>query len=258
MFCENCGCELAEKSVFCLNCGAKITGSQEPEASFVGEPEKETPDPAPADVHISPNLTRSPDGTIRWIYELSLWKNPTIILTVWKVLLICSGFVGLLMFSVTLGDGFGEAIKISLSVFGMTAGIITGLMLVAYPIFCAANGGKYCVLFEMDHKGIKHTQLSRQFDKAQAMGLLTAFVGGIKGNFSAAGAGLLSATHNSVYTSFNKVKKVSVKEKRNVIYIGETLEQNQVYVETADFRLVCDYILEHCNKKAKIKNRRRR
>ena len=257
MTCENCGCELTEKSVFCLNCGVEINRPKKSEAQFVHEPEKEAPDPAPADLHISPNLIRSPDGTIRWIYELSLWKNPTILLTVWKVLLVSCGFVGLLMFFVTLGDGIGESVKISLSVFGMTAGIITGLMLVVYPIFCAVNGGKYCVLFEMDHKGVRHTQLGRQFEKAQAAGLLTAFIGGVTGNLSAAGAGLLSASRQSMYTSFKSVSRISVRERRGVIHIGTLLEHNQVYAQAGDFQFICDYIFEHCGKKVRIKNSRK-
>lgn len=257
MFCKNCGCELAEKSVFCRNCGAEIDRSRDPEVLSVREPEKEAPDSEPAGIHISPNLVQSPDGTIRWIYEFSLWKNPTVLFTVWKVLLISCGFVGLLTFFVALGEGLGEAMKISLPVFGMTAGIITGLMLIVYLIFCAVNGGKYCVLFEMDHKGVRHTQLGRQFEKARAMGFLTAFIGGVAGNLSAAGAGLLSASRQSIYTSFKSVSRISVRERHSVIYIGTLLEHNQVYAEAGDFSFVCDFIIGHCSKKVKIKNSRR-
>lgn len=62
------------------------------------------------------------------------------------------------MFFVTLGDGIAESVKVSLSVFGMTVGIMSCLMLIVYPVFCAANDEKYCILFEMNEKGVKiHT-----------------------------------------------------------------------------------------------------
>ena len=105
MICENCGCELAEKSVFCQNCGAKIKETREPEVPFDYNPGKEAINSAKAYLHISPDLVQSQDGTIRWIYELSLWKNPTILLTVSWVLLIGCGFVGLLIFLFTLSEG---------------------------------------------------------------------------------------------------------------------------------------------------------
>ena len=204
-------------------------------------------------INISPNLLKSSDGTIRWIYELSLWKNPTIILTVWKVLLISSIFVSLLVFFVTLSEGLFEAVKISFPVFLISISIVTGLMLIVYPVFCIINGGKYCVLFEMNNKGVKHTQLDRQFNKAKAIGLLTVFVGGVTGNLSSAGAGLLSASRQSMYTPFKEVSRISVKKRWNVIYIGTRLEHNQVYTATEDFQFIYEYIREHCNINVKSK-----
>lgn len=253
MTCENCGTELVDNTAFCENCGANVKEQDITEAQANREPVESKQDPAPAGIQVSSNIIRDSNGVMRWIYEFSLWKNPTVLFTIWKVLLIASGFVGMLLFFVTLGEDLPEALRVGLMVFGISAGIITALMLITYPVFCLINGGKYCVLFEMDQKGIKHEQLDKQFEKAKALGLLTAFVGGVSGNLTTAGSGLISAARKSRYTTFSKVRRVTIREKRNVIYIGEALEQNQVYAEAEDFSFICDYILEHCSKNARIR-----
>lgn len=235
MFCRNCGAEIPVNAGSCAGCGAPAEAGSSAES------------------RPSPHVVRSEDGTLRWVYEYSLWKNPVILFTVWKVLLLSGGIMALFMFFISLGEGFAEAARISLTVFAITAGALTGLLVIAYPFYALINGGKYCVLFEMDEKGVRHIQLGKQYKKAAVIGILTAMLGAASGNMTAAGAGLLGASKSMQTTTFAKVRLVSVKENRRVIYLNEPFGLNQVYAEPEDFGFVRDYILGRLSGKAKIK-----
>lgn len=201
---------------------------------------------------VSPNVTQNDNGDLFWMYELSMWKNPTLLITSWKVLMLVCGLLGMFVFFITLGEGFMEAVREALMIFGLIAGILTGLLVIAYPILSLTYKGKYCVLFEMNETGVKHTQLKDQFKKAQALGFLTALLGAATKSYSTAGAGLLAATKQSQQSTFANVKSVKIKEKRHVIYVNETLNRNQVYAEPEDFIFIRDYIVAHCPKNSKI------
>ena len=257
MFCENCGFEQSDTAVFCAKCGAQIQKQPPPAEDKRGESANAVVSKAEMRSEFagqsSPNVVRDQNGNLSWVYEFSFWKNPSILLTAWKVMMLACLAPGLLMFFLSLGDGLFEAFKTSLMVFGIAAGAITVLLAIAYPLLALMYGGKYCVLFKMDDQGVDHIQLKKQFQKAQALGFLTLLMGLAGNNFSAAGAGLMSATRQSMHTTFSKVKSVKINESRHTIYLNETLNHNQVYAEPEDFSLVKDYILSHCPKNAKIK-----
>lgn len=199
-------------------------------------------------------ITQGPDGTIHWIYEFSFWKNPSILITTWKVLMLSTAFPFLLVFFLTLAEeGFMEALGVAVPIFGMIALGVSVLMGIAYLIVGLIYGGKYIVLFRMDEKGIDHIQLQKQYDKARAMGLLTAAIGLAGGSLTTAGAGLLSASRQSMHTTFSKVRSVKVKERRNILYLNENLNHNQVYIGDEDFAFVRDYILSRCPKNIRIR-----
>ena len=232
MFCEKCNCNLSTDSSFCEQCGTVATV-------------------LPAR-KITPNVMQDDNGILRWVHEFSMWNNPTILITCWKVFMLVCGLLGVFMFFLTLRDGFIEAVRTALSVFGIVAVIFTGLLALAYPIVSLINGGKYCVMFEMDEKGVNHIQLKSQYKKAQAWGFLTALLGIAAGNYSVAGAGLLDATKQSHYSKFANVRSLKIRERRHVIHVNEALVRNHVYAGPEDFAFIRDFILQHCPKKVKI------
>jgi len=191
------------------------------------------------------------DGILRWVYEMNMWKNPTLVITIWKVLLLAALAPALLVFLLGLGDGIGPAILAFAKIMGIVAGIVTGLMLLAYPLVAVINGGKYCVVFEMDENGVKHIQLQKQFKKSQVLSMVVTLAGVMTGNLQAAGAGMLAGSKQSSLSSFGKVRSIVVNENRHVIYVNEKLSHNQVYADSSDFAFVCDYIISRC-KKARV------
>ena len=187
------------------------------------------------------------DGKYRWLYEMNMFRNPTIILTVAKVL--GGVLLGLwLVFGLLLSaiEGNWDGLLGMTRVLGIVMGVMAVLLVIAYLILCWMYHGKYIVLFEMDEKSIKHIQLPRQFKRAQAMGLITALVGLAAKRPTTAGAGLLSATIQASTSDFKYVKKVKAYPRRHLIKVNETLNKNQVYAATEDFDFVLDWIRTRC------------
>jgi len=287
MFCEKCGYENKDDALFCENCGEqinnketemvlesddavavetaeiqetsvadKIEGIQETEEIQESEEIQEKAEFDETAIEqstiISKNITKNSTGSYSWMYEFSLWKNPAVLITAFKVSLIALMVPVLLMFFLTLGDGIGEAFKLLLSMLGIGAVLMTVLMVAGYVMLSIAYGGKYYVLFKMDKKGVNHIQLDKQHKKAQALGFLTALIGLSSGNISAAGAGLLGASRKSLYTNFKKVSSVKSSPRMNTIYLNESLNKNQIYAEKEDYLFIKEFILENCPKNIKI------
>ncbi len=197
-------------------------------------------------------LMKDEQGIVRWVYELNMWKNPTIIITVLKVFMLSALFPTLLVAGLELENGLMSALNAFVQVFLIVAGIMLGLLVIAYPVIAIINGGKYCVVFEMDETGVLHTQLKKQFKKNQVIAMVAVVAGLTTGNLQTAGAGLLSATKQSSYSKFSKVTKIEANAKRHVIYVNAGLNHNQVYVDGEVFEEVLEYIINH-SPKAEVK-----
>lgn len=245
MFCENCGKKRIADEAFCEGCGHPFPKKEVDPSDSISE---EISEPKPETHEDITNLR--PD--MQWMYEYSLWKNPTILMTTAKVLLIALLVPAIFMFAITLSDGLNEAFNISVMILFYGIIVMAILLAIAYPLITLRYGGKYFVLFKMDDKGVNHIQLDKQFKKAQAMGFLTALMGLSAGNLTTAGTGLMAATKQSLYTSFKKVKSIKVIKSRNTIHLNESLSRNQIYATREDFDSILEHILNSCPKNVKV------
>lgn len=241
MICTKCGQKYSEGSRFCEKCGAPVS-EEFPKREAVDQQSNQ---------QVSPGVVMGRDGILRWAYEMNMWKNPTLVITIWKVLLLAALAPSLLVFFLNLGDGIGSAFLAFVKIMGIVVGIVTGLMLLAYPLIAVMNGGKYCVIFEMDDKSVKHIQMQKQFKKNQVLSMIVSLAGVMTGNIQATAAGMLAGSKQSSVSSFEKVKSITVNEKRHVIYVNEKLSHNQVYADSADFAFVRNTIIGR-SKKAKV------
>ena len=203
---------------------------------------------------VTENIFLCPDGKYRWYYEYPMMKNPGLLFTVWKVLGISFGILWLFMLIISLGDilRYGAASFLELS--GGLLLILLFLMLLgvlAYVIIAALYGFTYIVLFEMDERSVTHIQMPKQFEKAQAIGWLTALAGLAGGSFPAMGAGALAASRDSSTSIFADVKEVKGERSRHTIRVNQMLNRNQVYAGDADYDFVWNFITARCNR-AKI------
>ena len=192
-------------------------------------------------------VTLCNDGKYRWVYPFDMLKNPVILFTVWKVLGISFFAVWLFLNIINvIENGFETEVFFNTAKVFLILGLVFFVIgIIAYLIVANQYGWRYMVIFEMDDKGIIHRQMEKQFDKVKASGWLTAMIGAAAGKPSAAGAGLLAATHDSLSTDFDKVKRIKISRAHHTIYLNAPFSNNQVYVKDEDFDLVKNYILDH-------------
>ncbi len=198
------------------------------------------------------------DGKYRWVHEVSLYKNPVILILLLKIFFwVC---VGIWAFSILLRgcdsidskDFLDMAWGDTKMFMIITAGAMV-LCLISYYIYALIMGGKYCVLFEMNEKGVLHKQMPKQAKKAELIGAITALAGVMSRNITTTAVGLNAAGRTEMYSTFASVKTVESLPKRNTIKVNETLNHNQVYVSAADYDFVLRYILDHVPLKARDK-----
>ncbi len=191
-------------------------------------------------------VTRGPDGKYRWVHETNLYRNPVFLFLIWKIFffvwLAIAAFV--LALSVPGRNAWENFRSIGLAMVGVLA-FLAVLITISYYIYAVFMGGKYCVLFEMDTKGVTHTQVARQFRRARRLG-----IAGRTGRYCHRQArhhrGRRSGLHPRFDAyQFNKVNSVKVKRKRYTIKLRSSLlMHNQVYTAPEDFEFVVGFIAE--------------
>ena len=188
------------------------------------------------------------DGIYRWIYELNMYKNPIILITVFKVL----GMVAVIVFMISTiiqliaGNFSLEFNPDGLKVIVGVVLVLIAITVLSYFIVAKQYGGKYIVIFEMTEDSITHRQMDSQFDKAKALGWWTTIIGMASGNLATAGIGLTAATRNSMTSEYASVRKVKAKKWQHLIHVNGVLERNQVYVCDEDFDFVMHFLKERC------------
>ena len=189
-----------------------------------------------------------PDGKYRWVYEVPMLKNPTILIDVFKVLGISFGIVWLFTVLV-IGCEEGYTLE---NLWGITSGflVLMGVFLVigciAYFIVAWCYGWKYVVLFTLDERQVVHQQMPRQVKKAMVLGALTAMMGGAAGKPGVVGSGLLAASRSTLTSDFVDVTRLIPCRCHNLIKVSQLLSKNRVFVPDQDFDFVYNYLCQHC------------
>ena len=193
---------------------------------------------------LSTRVVRGDDGKFRWVYQMSLYRNPTIFLLVWKIFFFILLGIFVIMTLASLDDGT-EGLLNSLRFFGYFLLGMTVLVGLGYLLYAAIMGGSYVVEFLMDENGVNHAQIDFQAKKAKGIANAALLAGVLSGRPSTIGAGI-SAQRTEMYSEFAHVKKVRCYPRRSLIKLDAPLCHNQVYVVPEDYAFVRDYILQHC------------
>ncbi len=190
------------------------------------------------------------DGKYHWIHEVNLYKNPTILIDVYKVF----GITMLIFFMIMMliqacADGISmETITLPLNITGLMVAIFAALGLLGYLLYAVISGGKYVVHFTLDDNGVVHEQTGSSKKASGIIGMLTALVGIFAKKPGVMGAGMMAGSRTAMSSSFADVKKVKAYRGMNMIKVNETFEKNRVYVNDEDFDFVYDYIRSRCPK----------
>ena len=202
-------------------------------------------------------VTLYPDGKYRWVYEVPMLKNPSILFDVYKVLGISFGVVWLFnMLLIGCENGFDLD-----SLWGITSGFLVLILVflvigyIAYVIVAWYNGWKYVVLFTMDEKEVVHQQMPRQVEKAKVLGALTGaltvLVGAAAGKPGVMGTGVLAASRSTSTSELANVARLIPCRRLHLIKVNQLLNKNRVFVPDEDFDFVYDFLCRHCPKAKK-------
>ena len=261
-YCLKCGNELPDEALFCSKCGAN-----QPAAEESAQPAVPAPSPQPAlpvqaepdnprrekiagadssDPYVSKNVLLCTDGKYRWVYEMNLFKDLWVFWTILKIFggIILAGMVIFLIVELFGDHNYADVLKMG----GIMAGIFLGLSILGYLLYAAMMGGKYCVIFTMDEKGVLHEQQAKQAKKAPLIGDLLVLAGAVTGNLTTVGIGMTHGNRNAMYTAFSGTKKLTGIRRKNTIVLREGLSNNRVWCEDADFDFVWNYIKAHCER----------
>ncbi|MBR2244030.1 MAG: hypothetical protein IJ888_04785 [Prevotella sp.] len=189
-----------------------------------------------------------PDGKYRWVYEVNMLTNYSILFDVWKVLGISMGILVLLFVVIAVFDGDWDVDMLigMASTLGIVALVMLVLGLIGYFVYAAISGWKYAVLFIMDEKEVVHQQMPNTVKKGQLIGALTILAGLASGRPGAVGIGVLAQSRLSMTSTLAHVERLISCRKMNLIKVNERFEKNRVYVNTEDFDFVYDFLLTHC------------
>ena len=196
---------------------------------------------------VSENILLCADGKYRWIYELSLWKDASIFMLVWKILFfVVLGIFALILIMDIIEWGWKTENILGILQFFLYFVIgMTTLVFLGYSIYALIMGGKYKVLFEMDEQGINHVQLPEQTEKTQIISALTVVAGLLSRRPTTVGIGLTSA-RTEMYSEFSLVREVKSYPSSHLIKLNGRLMHNRVYAMPKDFDFVLNYIMSKC------------
>jgi len=182
-------------------------------------------------------VTLYPDGTYRWVYEVPMLKNPSILFDVYKVLGIGFGVVWLLvLLLICVEDGFTFK-----NIWNITSGFLILYLVflikgyIAHVIVAWSYGWKYVVLFTLDEKLVVHQQMPRQIKKARVLGALIALVGAATGKPGVAGSGVLAASRSTLTSELANVERLIPCRRLHLIKVNQLLSKNRVFVPDSEF-----------------------
>lgn len=194
-----------------------------------------------------------PDGKYRWVYEVPMLKNPTILFDVYKVLGISFGIVWLFnVLLISCEDGLNLR-----NLWSFTTGFLILMLVflvigyVAYFIVAWSYGWKYIVLFTLDEKEVVHQMMPRQIEKAKVLGALTALIGSVAGKPGVMGAGVLAASRSTSTSVLANVTRLVPRRRLHLIKVNQVLNKNRVFVPDEDFDFVYNFLCQHCPKAMK-------
>lgn len=203
-------------------------------------------------------MLKTDEGTYFWTYALDMKKNMSLFRLVFKIIGITTGiplgFLILLEARDFISYRYIDWHWVK-TVALISAGIIATMAVItflAYKFISWRYHGNYFMLFKMNEEGINFTQVEDQQKQNELIGLTSMAVGMATGNYGLVGTGLAVSENNSLYTRFDKVRKIKIRRVDNLIGLRTFITYNMIYVDDDNYEFVLEFIKSRC-KKAKIR-----
>lgn len=193
----------------------------------------------------------------RWLVDVDLWRDTLIPTTVVKVIALAAAAPALVLLLAELFDGDpARGLRAALEVYGITAGVLLALFVVAYPIFVLVKGGRYTVLFEMDATHLRHIEVPRSADRSALLAWVGVLAGVAARNPAVAGGNVLALARRDLTTRFADVRKVVVEPRRRALrLVARDMTRNVVYAHPEDFERIRDEVLARCPRDVRVVHR---
>ena len=184
-----------------------------------------------------------------WKYDVNLFKDPTILVLIYKVLflscIICFFLLSCIAMCDDGIDGLSDIIPDAKTLLIITL-IVIGVGFVGYFLYAIIMGGKYSIMFTMDQKHIVHEQIPKQAKKSKKISFLLVLAGLLAKRPTSVGTGMITAEHTKTISNFEDVILVKAVRRFNMIKVNEKFTKNRVYVNSDDYDFVLDFIIKHC------------
>jgi len=150
---------------------------------------------------------------ISWDISVPLLTNPHIAKAWIKAMAATYLLCMVIMVPIFLGTGEAEAIP---QVAGMFLAVVLGITLMGFLIMLVVFGNRSHVRFIVSDKGITYRSMDK---KAMALSRMAVVAGGLTGNPSAAGAGVLSIANETVDLKWSGAFTALYRPKSNTILL---------------------------------------
>lgn len=181
------------------------------------------------------------DGKYRWTYEVNLYRNPTILIDLLKIVVGCVALPYLLIDGVIIikdfdldNEWFVKGQLNTLIGFGGIILFMVVLSVICYYWWAASLKGRYIASFVMDETGIEH-HLQKRSNLVMAAAL-------VSNNPST----IAAASVMSWKSEFRTVRRVIPVSRCDLIMVNELLSKNRIYVLPQDYEFILNYITQHC------------
>ena len=177
------------------------------------------------------------DGIIQWEISVSLFRNIVILKELGFALGIPFWLLILILFIISGGD-------ISIDGIGYPLLFIGIFLVLGFLFLLLIYRGKYAAGYVIDTKGILNYTQEKQAKRNKIINSLLAVVGILSGKPSAAGAGILAQSRQSVLVKWKNIRKVKVYPNSNCIVVkGGFAEKIAVFCNDDNFEYVKSIIL---------------
>lgn len=149
---------------------------------------------------------------LRWEVYVPIWRNRFILQGLWLAVGIPFGTLIVVIVVLAGGDVMGTDAKYALF-------LIILMLVLTYVFTLIMYGGKYAPGFIVDKKGVTNYTQAKQAEKNRVINTILIILGLFKGDFSAAGAGVLAQSRQVVCVRWKNVRWVKYYPREKTIMI---------------------------------------